>query len=386
LMKYVSLLLHIYQPPTQDTGLVERIDRECYLPLSGLLKRTGAAVGLNINYSLTEHLQRIGSGTLDNLAMAEGVEFTDSGAYHPIFPLINQKDVVRQLRLNREGNKMAIGENYSPVGVFPPEMAYSPKLPPLFGRLGYRWTVTDDVPWIAAGREVPYDSIPRAGDVSVLLRSNFWSNRISFHGEDGNVMAKEIRRGLRDWTGEDDAYLLIAMDGETYGHHRRGMIESFLAPFLETLISDPDVSLVTPGELPAIFPPLDEEVPPGSWSTTQQDSRAGIPWPLWDHPDNRIHSGLWSLLREVSRLAAASGSERVAKHADKMLYSCPFWWASAGHFDPVQVRRGIIAIMETAQAIYAETCDRGMFDGLMTSAFTLPVVTGEESGNAQEEG
>jgi len=118
-MKYVSMLLHIYQPPTQDISLVEKIDTECYTPLAGLLAGSGARVALNINYSLTEQLKSLGSESLDHLANAANLEFTDSGAYHPIFPLISEDDVRRQLSINNDGNRLVFGKRYNPTGVFP---------------------------------------------------------------------------------------------------------------------------------------------------------------------------------------------------------------------------------------------------------------------------
>ncbi|MCK4671106.1 MAG: hypothetical protein KAT47_01100 [Candidatus Aegiribacteria sp.] len=377
-MKYISLLLHLYQPPTQEESVVTRIDNECYKPLSKLLFESGVKITVNINYSLTEQLDKPGSESLRNLAAADGIEFTDSGAYHPIFPLINEYDIRRQLQLNRNGNSRVLGANYSPEGVFPPEMAYSPSLAPLLLDMGYTWTVTDDVPWVWTGRAVPCRTIPVVNGIAVLLRSNFWSNRISFHGDNGSEMADEIIEGMRDWSGDEDSYLLIAMDGETFGHHRKGTIETFLSPFLSSIESFDEVLLVTPSELIRRFPSEDASVPSGSWSTTAADMVAGKPWPLWDDPDNMIHVSLRGLLDHVRNLALRCNSDRVASLADKMLYSCPFWWASADRFDAVQVRRGLLAILETAQAIFTETGDREMMDAIMSTACSIPVITGKD--------
>ncbi|MCK5064156.1 MAG: hypothetical protein KAQ97_02665, partial [Candidatus Fermentibacteraceae bacterium] len=228
----------------------------------------------------------------------------------------------------------------------------------------------------------PCRTIPVVDGLAVLLRSNFWSNRISFHGVDGSETASEIISGMHDWAGDEDSYLLIAMDGETFGHHREGTIETFLKPFLSSIESLDEVALVTPSELVRRFPLEDAFVPSGSWSTTAYDLDAGKPWPLWDDPDNVIHVPLRALLDRVRNLALRYNSKRVASLADKMLYSCPFWWASADRFDAVQVRRGLLIILETAQAIFTETGDREMMDSIMSAACNIPVITGEDLINA----
>lgn len=379
-MKYIGLLLHFYQPPTQDMNIVRQIDDECYTPLFKLLESTSAAITVNINYSLTEQLASYASPSLEYLSRATGIEFTGSGAYHPILPLIDSDDVIRQVELNKSGNATLLGSKYSPIGFFPPEMAWKPELAEVLLSMGYEWTITDDIPWMWAGNEVPCSTIPQMKGLKVFLRSNMWSNRISFHGEDGSAMASEIVDGLNIWnSAEDDAYIIIAMDGETYGHHRKGMIEKFFYPFICELEEKPDACLTVLGSIASFFPGEEASVPPGSWSTTTGDLDCGKPLPLWDDPENSIHRHLWSLLRTVRKWSRNSKSERAGILVDKMLYSCPFWWASAGRYDAAQVRRGLELILETAEAVYADTGNRSMMDRVMSAACSIPVITGEDT-------
>ncbi len=373
-MKSVVLLLHFYQPPTQDPAVVRRIDRECYNPVFRLLRELRLPVTVNINYSLTRQLASLCGDTLDILGDVAGCEFTQSGAFHPIFPLIPGDEVLRQLEVNAEGNRRLLPAFGNPSGVFPPEMALDGGTAALLARAGYRWTVTDDVPWVSAGKEVPGDWVPEYRGIRVLLRSNFWSNLISFHGDDGRMIASRMVKEMREWMGDDDSYLVVAMDGETFGHHRPGGLEGFLKPFLETIRDTGEARIAPAGEIALGFPGRAEEVPDGSWSTSSADLERGVPFPLWDDPDNPDHAALRLLLNTVLKRARDCPSATVAGLADEMLYSCPFWWASPGRYSPIQVRRGVCAVLETALAVSRECPDRVFMDTVMALAGGIPAM------------
>jgi len=378
-VKHVALLLHYYQPPTQDPEMVRRIDGECYAPSFGLLARTGARVTVNINWSLTEQLQELDSPSLGSLRRAGGIEPTGSGAYHPILPLIPPAEVERQLELNAAGNGSVLGEAFArPRGVFPPEMALDDPTARLLAGLGYAWTVTDDLPWHASGRDVPGRWIPSAHGMAVVMRSNLWSNRVSFHPDDGAATAREILDGMDRWNGGSDSYLLLAMDGETFGHHHPRALGTFLEPFVEAMDAAEDGRLSTVSEIVDRFPFRRGHAVAGSWSTTAADVARGVPFPLWKDPANPDHTALWELLEEVLRWARECGGQRVASLADRMLYSCPFWWASTGRRSPTQVRRGVLAILRTALAALDETHDVQRMDRVMAMACAVPAMTGEE--------
>ncbi|MBF0408045.1 MAG: hypothetical protein HQM10_11860 [Candidatus Riflebacteria bacterium] len=356
-MKYFSILLHIYQPPTQLGFVVDDIARECYRPLVDIFNsELEPRFTLNINYSLTEILVNRGHfDIIDGLkkaALNGHVEFADSGAYHPIFPLIPLSEVKRQLELNRKGNQSVFGTAYAPKGIFPPEMCFSGHVARLFHDQGYQWCITDDLPYSFHNGTPPYDFIPRMGGTGVFLRSNSWSNDISFHGWKGKEFLGILKERLFNWFGEKDGYMIIGMDGETFGHHHKYYEEKFLRSLLYALRDDKDIKLVTISELFARFPMREAYVPPSTWSASLKDLDVDDPYPLWHSKFNPIHHNQWLLTNHVMSLAwkaAEQGDTETRKLLDKAIYSCQYWWASSWNFDPSQVFRGAYLLLDTLE-------------------------------------
>ncbi|MDD5092172.1 MAG: hypothetical protein PHQ23_14805, partial [Candidatus Wallbacteria bacterium] len=303
-MKYLGFLLHIYQPPTQLGFVIDEIANQCYLPLTEIFNSDlDPKFTLNINYSLTEQLARNGhKEILDNLRKASEhgkIEFAGSGAYHPIFPLIPQIEVERQMLQGRELNQKILGKSFKPKGVFPPEMCFSSHLAKLFTGMGYDWTITDDLPYNYYHGNSPYNFIPEVSGLGVFPRSNKWSNELSFQTWKGNDFIKNINADLGKWFGDEDGYLIIAMDGETFGHHHRFYEEKFLRAMLSEIGNYDDLKLATLSEIFAKFPLRKRFVPPSTWSASMQDLQNDDPYPLWQSRHNPIHHNQWVLTYHV---------------------------------------------------------------------------------------
>ncbi len=393
-MYYLSFLFHLYQPPTQLGFVIDKITEECYRPLTDLFTSSLAPrFTVNINYSLTELLlQRSHHDVINNLKSAlnaGNLEFVDSGAYHPIFPLIPESEVIRQLKINFEGNRAALGDKYKPRGIFPPEMCYSSRIAKIVKKIGYEWIITDDLPFSYYGGKEPERHIAEAEGCGVFLRSNKWSNNISFHQWKGNEFIDKIEEEMSGSIGERDGYLIIAMDAETFGHHHKYYHEKFIHSLMHAIKNKTNIKLATISEIFEKFKMKKAFVPPSTWSASMQDLYSDDPYPLWQSKFNPIHHNQWQLTYHVLRAVIRSGDETSRLLMDKALYSCQNWWASLANFDPSQIYRGAYLLLDTLEAASAALKDgetlrlgRELYNNLVYSVFAR--INSNNNGNGNK--
>jgi alpha-amylase/alpha-mannosidase (GH57 family) len=369
-MIYWAQLLHFYQPPTQVPSVLKRICDESYRPLLKVFEEyPDARVTINFNGVLTDMLTDCGhEDVIDGLrSLAENgqLEFTGTGKYHPILPLIPKEEVKRQIDLNTQTNRRFFGKAYAPQGFFPPEMCYSQDILEPIIKSGYRWIILSG---IACPAEWPMDVIYKAEHegqkLMLFFRDDVLSNRISFQ----DLGAKEFIAHLEEWQGKrENIYVVTAMDAETYGHHIQGWERTFLAKVYEELgpptepleeikqaktLAGQHTTLLTNGEAAAkihmvtisqlldLFPHGQTIEPrPSSWSTTADDIKAGNYYPLWQDKKNEVHRLQWAhlnicieLVNKALECADNEESRRSATIArgllDRAEHSCQMWWAS----------------------------------------------------------
>jgi len=342
-VKMIDLIwgLHLYQPPNQKQTILERITEESYLPtIDAIISHQNKAVfTVDIARSTIEGLEQFKRGQefLEKLKKAlelNNIVLVNTAAYHPILPLIPEEEISRQGELNEAKYKLLLQEFYQkPQGFFPPEMAFAPTIIPIIKTMGYQWTVTDDLPFSCVYKSTPFNWIPEQNEVAIFLRSNFWSNRISFFSLDGQIFVKMLEEELMAWFENQDGYLIIWMDWETFGHHRPGYVENFLIPFLDSI--NGKVHLVFPSYLLTKYPKREVIVPPGTWSTSTDDFKYKNYWPLWHNPENKFHQLWWELARIIleiqTKAAGKIKDEKTLMVFDKALYSCQVWQYSMGN-------------------------------------------------------
>jgi predicted glycosyl hydrolase (DUF1957 family) len=360
-MKYINFFFHIYQPPIQDTEVIQKVVEECYLPLTRqILAFQDLKFTLNINFSLIEHLDRVAPEVLTNIRKAYengNLELTESGAYHPIFPLIPEEEVKKQLNLNNQGSKAVLIKDFAPQGVFPPEMAFEPRLATLFKELGYQWTITDDFSLESYGIKTPYNKIYTNDGVAVFLRSNLWSNKLAKHDQwiwkSPADFVNELAEGLYAWIGEEEGYSIIALDGETFGHHIKEFDETFLHALFQAFFDSEQLQLTHIKDIKEKFNSqlVPEFIPPSSWSMDETSLKNRDYFPLWNSPGNKIHELQWRFTYYVLGKVRNLNDEEINSELDKALFSCQYWWASFWKFSPDMIYKGAFEMMRILQHV-----------------------------------
>ena len=371
---YWAPLLHIYQPPIQDDGMLRKINKECYEPLFLLLNEfEETKITLNLNTVLIDLLLENNlDSTVDilkNLASESKLEITGTAKYHPILPLIPKKEAFRQIQMNEEVITREFGKIWGRKGFFPPEMAISSKLIEYIRELGYKWIIQSGVAFPMNEYKIkwPNDVIYTSPNgLQLFFRDDILSNKISFK----NTTAKEFVDDLRNQhenersNNGNNSYLTTAMDGETFGHHIKNYQSTFLKKVLELITEDNEIEMIFISSLDTKFPVSEQKIIPkeSSWSTTGKDLKNGIFYPLWNHPDNNLHKYYWKIVRSLNQLMKLADALDLTENwnaksyyitarwfYDKGLCSDTTWWANPPDlWSPNLIYKGIVLLMKAA--------------------------------------
>ncbi len=344
--------LHIYQPPTQKPYWVKRVTEESYRKLfKGLLDMPTARVTMNINGVLLELMEQCGFqdviADIKTLLTRGQIELTGSAKYHAMLPFLPADEMERQVKLNEETLYRYFGDAWQPKGFFPPEMAFSNDLARTVAKLGYQWIIADELSFPKGSGRIDYG---RIYDIEGLKNFSifFRERRMSWVILSGQVgTGKLLIQSLGERLAREE-YLLTAMDGETFGHHRPG-----LEQLLFEIYRDERLPTVLISELVKRFPHGKVEPVPSTWALMEKDLELKKPFSRWYDTDNGIHKLQWELTRlALDTVHAADakdpGFPRVRELLDRALHSDQYWWASARPWWSIEmIERGAKELYDT---------------------------------------
>lgn len=331
---YWANFLHIYQPPTQKSIWINKITAESYRPILKQLKEfPEAKLTLNINGILLEHLDNCGQDDvlelIKDLLKTGQLELTGSAKYHPLLPFLPDEEIIRQIKLNEETHRKYFGDLYKPKGFFPPEMGFTKHIAEVVSKLGYEWIIVDELSFPREKWPVDYSKIYTIAGLKDF-KIYFRERRMSWIILSGQVGTGNLLvRGLGDRLSKKE-YLLTAMDGETFGHHRPG-----LDHLLFEIYRSSELKTVLISDLQKYFQNTEAIEPlPSTWALMAKDLEKKKPFSRWKDEENEIHKMQWELtdlaIGVIHKAAKDDvGYEGARSALDRALHSDQYWWASA---------------------------------------------------------
>ncbi|MCX5692255.1 MAG: hypothetical protein NTX47_01010 [Candidatus Omnitrophica bacterium] len=400
-MIYWAPLLHFYQPPTQSHGVLAKVCKESYRPLVRVFKKhPESRITVNMCGVLTEMLADHGYRDilkgLEKLGQRGQVEFVESSKFHAILPLIPEIEAKRQISLNKKTNLSFFKDSYRPRGFFLPEMCYSDETASIVKGMGYEWVI---VSGIACQGKWPMDYISTfklgSGSIKAFFRDDIISNMISFKNIDAVGFVSRIKELAE---GKEDAYIITAMDAETFGHHIRGWENIFLAKVYEIIEDSDEVKAVKISDLLEKFPAVKARPPkPSSWSTSNEEIMAGNYYPLWNTPHNNVHRLQWEhmdlcleIFQEAEKKKDIEKSVPFFNTArgtlDMALHSCQFWWANKGRmWNENLINKGLILQEETMLNSYLAVANSGCKDSEKKRCYNKVIAARHIAGKIRDE-
>jgi predicted glycosyl hydrolase (DUF1957 family) len=313
--------LHMYQPPWQSRGMIEKIAITSYDYLFTLLEKyPNFKFSLNITGSLIEQLEIIRPDLLERLKIRVRrgqIELTGSAKYHALLPLLASTEIKRQIKLNQE--VLAKHFNLQKIkGFYFPEMAYSLEAARIVKNLGFRWLILDEIHF---NHKVDNDILYEIKNLGLEV---IFRNRMISKSYPAEVIYKKLA-GQRKFS----EVIITATDAEIYGHQHedwQGHLEKiFLQQDLQMSTVSQYLKTLTTKKIVALHS--------ASWESTPQELKNKIPFALWHHPRNKIHRDLWALVNLAVVLLNKYKKDKnwfwAQQHLDRGLSSCSFWWATA---------------------------------------------------------
>jgi hypothetical protein len=209
----------------------ERITAECYAPNAeaGYFER----ISFNLGGTLAHWLDESAHATYERIIASERAYLEAHGVgnglaqpvHHTILPLARHRDKICQVRWGIASFTHRFG--HRPQGIWLPEMAVDYETLEVMAAEGLRFTILSDEQVrgdLEAGAGPYVVRLSKGREFVVFVRDRGLSNALSFSMPDPAGIDAWLEEQM-GWRRQRDKLMLIATDGETFGHHHRQGVE-----------------------------------------------------------------------------------------------------------------------------------------------------------------
>ena len=303
---------HNYLDDLTNRAIMQKIARECYLPMNALLlkliKENGGAfrVSFSLTGTVVEQFKLYAPEVLDSfreLVKTGCVELLGETYSHSLAALSSKEDFVEQVKAHSAMLKKEFG--VKPKAFRNTELIYSDEIGMMVGDMGFKTMLAEGAKHVL-GWKSPDFVYASAGDQSLrlLLRNYKLSDDIAFRfsnqGWDEYPLTADK---YASWLSEADGEVVnLFMDYETFGEHQKAStgIFDFVKALPKAILDRGDLSFATVSEATAAHQPVAVIHCPHvmSWADEERDVTA---W-LGNDLQNEAFGKIYELKEKVKSL------------------------------------------------------------------------------------
>ena len=306
---------HNYLDDFTNRAIMQKIARQCYLPMNALLlklikENKGAfKCSFSITGSAVEQFRAYAPEVLDSfraLADTGCVEFLAETYSHSLASLSSKEDFVEQVKLHSKMIKEEFGKK--PVAFRNTELIYSDQIGEMVSELGFKTILAEGAKHVMGWKSPNYIYTNAIDNrLRVLLRNYKLSDDIAFRfsnqGWDQYPLTADKFAG---WVKEDAGEVVnLFMDYETFGEHQKATtgIFDFVKALPKAILKHGDMQFATVSEAAKAFQPVGVLHCPHvmSWADEERDVTA---W-LGNELQNEAFTKLYALKDKVKALKNA---------------------------------------------------------------------------------
>ncbi len=339
---------HFYFDDFLNRTIVQRVAKDCYLPMNDLLLQLIAKsegkfkVAFSISGMAIEQFQEYAPEVLDSfkaLAATGSVEFIAETWNHSLVALKNKVEFEKQVIRHRDAITELFGKR--PTTFRNTELIYSDEIGAMAEGLGFETVLAEGAKQVLGWKSSNYlYANAMKQNQKLLLRNYKLSDDIAFRFlSDGNALTAESY--IATLNSEENAgdVVNLFMDYETFGEHNKA--ESGIFKFFEAMVTkgveESLLRFMTPAEVAAEMQSVAILSAPHamSWADEERDLSAWLGNELQDEAFNKIYE-----LRDKVSEANDEGLSRVfgaLQTSDHFYYMCTKWFSDGdvhSYFNP----------------------------------------------------
>ena len=241
---YLCVHTHFYQPPRGnpfDDDVIPpeagaepygnynaKVTAECYAPNAEL--GNFKLMSFNVGSNLAAWLHKNAPATYDQIVASEAFYTEQNGvsnslaqpAHHTILPLARRRDKLLQVKWGLMAFEHRFG--HAAEGMWLPEMAVDLETLQVLHDAGVQFTMLAQSQLRGAedGGGPYWVKLPSGDRMPVFMRDDYHSNQLSFNIQTQGGAGRWARNMLAPLRRTYPPLLVIATDGETFGHHHAG--------------------------------------------------------------------------------------------------------------------------------------------------------------------